>query len=77
MSVEKSKPFVRNFPPALQERLKASTAIWNKLHSDIQACEVFPAIRDGKMHFYHKGGRLLEFNGSRIPHQRQICPCST
>lgn len=44
------------------DKLKRSELFRDKLFPDILNREVFPAIRWKKMHFYHRGGRLFEFD---------------
>lgn len=62
MSEDTRKPFTRSFPWDLQELLRAQVPLWDRLRRDIDAGEIFPAVRNREMHFYHKGGRLLAFD---------------
>ncbi len=58
--------FERCFPSELQEALK-STELYEKcLLPDIKSGKVFPAFRKNKIDFYHKGGRLFEFDGNEF-----------
>lgn len=38
----------------------------NKLKADIESGDVFPAIRSGKIDFYHLGRKLFSFDGQRF-----------
>ena len=58
--------FERCFPSELQEALKKSPLYTECLLRDICSGEVFPAFRNNKIDFYHKGGRLFEFDGNEF-----------
>ena len=62
MGTKTPKQFTRSFSQNLRDLLEEQRPLWDKLRKDIEAGEVFPAIRNEEMHFYHKGGRLLAFN---------------
>lgn len=66
--------FSREFPEKLRDKLTAKVLYTEKLKDDIYRVKVkdennrykpidkvFPAIRDGYIDFYYKGGRLFEF----------------
>lgn len=53
--------FKRNLKKDLIESLKGNELFKQKLLEDIKAGEVFPAIRNNYIDFYHKGQRLFEF----------------
>jgi hypothetical protein len=46
--------------------LKASVLFKKHLLDDIQSGTVFPAIRKGKIDFYHAGCKLFSFNGTEF-----------
>lgn len=58
--------FERCFPSELQEALKKPPLYTECLLRDICSGEVFPAFRNNKIDFYHKGGRLFEFDGNEF-----------
>ena len=58
--------FERSFPLELQEKLNKTDLYQNCLLPNIKSGEVFPAFRKNKIHFYHKGGRLFEFDGKKF-----------
>lgn len=56
------KKFKRIFDEAQQEALKNSPLYEKHLASDIKRGDVFPAFRNNRIDFYHKGGKLFTFD---------------
>ena len=60
----KSNSFLRGLKPDLISKLK-KTELWkNHLLNDIRKGDVFPAIRNNEIGFYHGGGLLLRYSKS-------------
>lgn len=58
----------RKLKSSIRENLESSELFIDKLKGDILSGEIFPAIRENKVHFYHKGGRLFGFEKSFETH---------
>ena len=54
--------FKRNFPKNLQDALRKESLYKKKLLPDLQKGEVFMAIRNNYVDFYHKGGLLFGYD---------------
>lgn len=54
--------FVRTLKRGLLQSLKKEALFKNKLKKDCQSQKVFLALRNVNIDFYHKGGRLFEFD---------------
>ena len=52
----------RDLNSELIKRLKDNEVFKNKLIPDIEKGNVFPAIRNNRIDFYFKGGKLFSFN---------------
>lgn len=61
MSNEQKRKFIRAMSAELRKKL-AAEKLFKQLLLDIKAGEVFPAIRNEMIDFYHKGGRLFSYN---------------
>jgi hypothetical protein len=57
--------FIRKIDESIMEALQSHTLYSKKLISDIKDGIVFPAIRDNRIDFYHKGGRLFSFGNGK------------
>ena len=55
------KLFTRALDEKIIKKIKGEK-LFSLLLRDIKEGTVFPAIRDNKIHFYHKGGRLFEYS---------------
>jgi len=56
--------FIRKFDIRKFDNLTGQDAkLYDRLRADIFAGVVFPAVRAGKIDFYHAGGRLYSFDG--------------
>jgi hypothetical protein len=66
--ISRKNGFKRFFSNELQNSLKSNKLYVDNLLPDIRSGAVFPAFRNGKIDFYHKGGRLFEFNGKFTTH---------
>ena len=56
--------FKRELSDEIIENLQKEPLYNNCLLNDIKNFEVFPAIRNNEIHFYHKGGRLFKYTNS-------------
>ena len=54
--------FIRNIKPDLLKQLKDHELFKNKLFNDIKNGKVFAALRNNRIDFYFKGGKLFSFN---------------
>jgi hypothetical protein len=63
MSEATQPKFCREVSEDLIKALK-ETSLWEKLKHDCEIGEVFLAIRNGNISFYHKGGLLFKFLGT-------------
>lgn len=52
------------------ESLKSEELFTGRLKRDIENKNVFPAIRVGRMDFYHKGGKLFRYDGEFRTHKK-------
>jgi len=57
--------FERNLEKSVYEKLKESNLWKDHLREDCKKQEVFLAIRDNDIGFYHRGGRLFHFDEKR------------
>ena len=57
--------FTRKFDNGFLIQLKNSSLFKDKLLPDIKNGDVFPAIRNERIDFYYKGGKLFSFSGDR------------
>lgn len=65
--------FIRNFTKEKIDELKTEDLFNQKLIDDITKCEknaVFPALRNGYISFYYKGGGLFNYNGDFTTHYK-------
>ncbi|NCA93173.1 leucine-rich repeat domain-containing protein, partial [bacterium] len=54
--------FIRSFDIEKIKRMTGeSAALFERLKADVNAGEVFPAVRKDELHFYYKGGCLYKF----------------
>ena len=58
--------FKRCLNSKLVDDLKSQPLYKEKLLPDIRKCVIFPAIRNGKVDFYYKGGRLFEYASNKF-----------
>ncbi len=56
--------FKRFFSDNLINDLKSDQPLYSLLLQDIRKGVVFPCIREGRIDFYHKGGKLFQFDRS-------------
>lgn len=60
----KNYEFKRSFNDELIDKLKNEDLYKNNILQDIRKGNVFPAVRNNKIDFYHKGGNLFSFDTS-------------
>ncbi|MGA2762962.1 MAG: hypothetical protein ABSG17_06325 [Spirochaetia bacterium] len=56
--------FVRRFSSERAQKLRTEALFRNNLRPESERGDVFPAIRDNEIHFYHKGGNLFKYSNS-------------
>ena len=54
--------FVRELKEEISTSLQEASLFKKKLLPDIKKGEIFPAIRKGRLDFYHKGGKLFSYD---------------
>lgn len=60
--------FIRSFNEKLIKLLGESDLYKRKISKDIKEGVIFPAIRDERIDFYHKGGKLFTYDGEFKTH---------
>lgn len=68
--------FTRQASPQLLSELQIKKLFKQKLREDCINENLFMAVRKNVIHFYHKGGRLFEFDPGLKWKKRQSCPPS-
>jgi hypothetical protein len=54
---------IRNIKPELIKQLRNDKLFQDKLFDDVKKGNVFAALRNNRIDFYFKGGKLVSFNG--------------
>lgn len=62
--------FRRNLGSVTIDGLKGDELFTEKLIPDIRKGTVFPAIRGGRVDFYHKGGKLFSYDKKFSTHKK-------
>lgn len=62
--------FKRNLDTITIQSLRGNRLFTDKLGPDIEAGAVFPAIRAGRIDFYHKGGKLFSYEKEFSTHKK-------
>jgi len=62
--------FVRSINPDLLSKLKEEPLYINHLSDDIKNGTVFPAFRNNRIDFYHKGSKLFSYDGTFKTHHK-------
>lgn len=60
----------RNLGSVTIDRLKGDRLFMEKIKPDIENGTVFPAIRAGRVDFYHKGGKLFSYDKGFSTHKK-------
>ncbi len=58
--------FIRDIKPNLLKQLKENKVFKNKLLPDVKKGNVFAALRNNRIDFYFKGGKLFSFNNKGL-----------
>ncbi|HEX2999223.1 MAG TPA: hypothetical protein VHR86_03185 [Armatimonadota bacterium] len=59
-----SNSFTRTFDSASIQALRGTSLFQHRMLSDIRGGAVFPAVRNGRMDFYHGGGKLFTYRNN-------------
>lgn len=69
--------FRRHLGSATIDRLRRDRLFTEKLTPDIEIGTIFPAIRAGRVDFYHKGGKLFSYNTRFVTHKKYASAISS
>ena len=68
-------PLIREVNTSLIEQLQRHALFQSKLKTDVSSGDVFMAIRNQRIDFYHKGGKLFTYDGKFKTHIKFASVC--